>query len=129
MKLILQKWILFAQSDLDAAKRLFNSPKPTHWTYLLVLWHCHQTIEKALKMIIIKKKKELLKIHDLPRLSSLAEINLSKQQTTLLEELNKFYLRSRYPDLIYKPLSSPNRKIAKELLIHTKKLFLWLKPQ
>lgn len=127
MKLILEKWLLFAQSDLDAAKRLFNSPKPTQWTYLLVLWHCHQTIEKALKMIIIKKDKELLKIHDLPRLSSLAQINLAKPDKILLEELNKFYLRSRYPDLNYKQLSNPNQKITKNLLTKTEKLFLWLK--
>lgn len=126
MKLILQKWILFAQSDLDAAKRLFHSPKPTQWTYLLTLWHCHQTIEKALKMIVIKKEKELLKIHDLPRLIVLAEIDISKQDTILLEELNKFYLRSRYPDLVYKALPNPNRKTAQELLRKTKKLFLWL---
>lgn len=129
MKIILQKWILFAQSDLDAAKRLFHSPKPTQWTYLLTLWHCHQTIEKALKMIIIKKKKELLKIHDLPRLLALAEIDISKQNIVLLEELNKFYLRSRYPDLIYKPLPNPSRKTTQELLHKTEKLFLWLEQQ
>ena len=45
-KEILQNWILFAKSDLDAAKRLFYSKQPTQWTYLLTLYHCQQAIEK-----------------------------------------------------------------------------------
>ena len=129
MKEILKNWLLFAKSDLDAANRLFNSPRPTQWTYLLTLWHCHQVIEKTLKMIIIKKNKELLKIHDLTKLSKISEINLSKEQKQLLEDLNEFYLRSRYPDLFYKPLPQPNKDFTKNYLEKTKKLFLWLKKQ
>ena len=35
---------------------------------------------------------------------------LSKQQRGFLKDLNEFYLRSRYPDLIYKPLPKTNKK-------------------
>jgi len=126
MKNILKKWILHAQADLDVAKRLFNSPRPTSWTYLLTLWHCHQTIEKMLKMIMIKKGKELLKIHDLPRLAELSEIKLSKDDLKFIKRLNKYYLKSRYPDLIYEPLPKPNKKFTQEYLKKTESLFLWL---
>jgi len=129
MKDILKKWILHAKADLDAAQRLFNSPKPTQWTYLLTLWHCHQTIEKMLKMVMIKKGKELLKIHDLPRLSKLAESTLSEEDKQFLEDLNEFYLRPRYPDLLYKPLPKPERKFTKNYLDKTEKFFLWLQKQ
>jgi len=129
MKEILKKWILFAKSDLDAARRLFQSPKPTQWTYLLVLWHCHQTIEKALKMIIIKRGKELIKIHDLPRLAKTSEIILSEDQKIFLNNLNTFYLRPRYPDMLYSPLPKPNKKFTEDYLEKTNKLFLWLQKQ
>ena len=128
-KEILKKWFAFAQADLDAAKRLFQSPKPTSWTYLLTLWHCHQTIEKGLKMVIISKGKELLKIHDLPRLSKLAELKLSEKDKTFLEDLNEFYLRPRYPDLLYKPFPKLKRKSTQNYLEKTKKFLLWLQKQ
>ncbi len=129
MKEILKKWILFAEADLDAARRLFHSPKPTQWTYLLILWHCHQVIEKALKMIVIKKGKELIKIHDLPKLAKISEIILSEDQKTFLNNLNTFYLRPRYPDMLYLPLPKPNKKFTENYLEKTNKLFLWLQKQ
>lgn len=129
MENILKKWIDYAQADLDAAQRLFQSPKPTDWTYLLVLWHCHQTIEKMLKMLIIKKGKELLKIHDLPRLAKLSEIKISEEEKQFLEDLNEFYLRPRYPDLLYKPLPKLDKKFTEIYLKRTKNFFLWLKKQ
>lgn len=126
---IFQKWISFAEADLDAAKRLIESPRPSRWTYLLALWHCHQTIEKALKAMLAKQEKEILKIHDLPHLSQLVELRLSEEQKSLLEELNPFYLRSRYPDIMYAPLPDPNKTFTKKLFSDTKKLLLWLKKQ
>ncbi|MFH1564844.1 MAG: HEPN domain-containing protein [bacterium] len=128
-KQLLKQWILYAQSDLDAAKKLYSAKKPTQWTYLLVLWHCQQTIEKMLKMIIIKKDKELLKIHDLMRLSKLSEIKLTEENKTFLENLNEFYLRSRYPDLIYPALPKPTKELTFKYLNKTEKFFLWLKKQ
>lgn len=124
---IFKKWIEFAKADFDVAQRLFNSPKPTRWTYLLALWHCHQCLEKTLKMIIIKKDKELLQIHDLVRLYELAEINLTKEQMHLLEDLNEYYLKSRYPDVLYKPLPEPSKIITQDYLKQTRRLFLCLK--
>lgn len=128
-KQILKTWMLYAKSDLDAAKRLFNSPQPNRWTYLLTLWHCHQAIEKMLKMIMLGKGKELIKTHDLLRLTELAEIEFSENDFELVKKLDRFYLKSRYPDLIYKPLSNPDRNFTKEYLEKTNKLFLWLKKQ
>lgn len=120
---------LFAEADLDAAKRLFKSPKPMQWTYLLVLWHCHQTIEKALKMVIIKKEKELIKIHDLQYLAEMTEIKFSEDNFVFIKRLNKYYLKPRYPDIIYKPLPKPNKEFTKDYLEKTDKLFIWLQKQ
>ncbi|MBU4331733.1 HEPN domain-containing protein [Patescibacteria group bacterium] len=129
MKLILKKWIEYAGADLDVAQRLFKSPRPTRWTYLLMFWHCHQVVEKMIKMVVVKKGKELLKIHDLPRLHQLADVEFSNQEKKFIDELNKYYLKPRYPDLIYKPLPKISRAQAKDYLQKTKKLFLCLKKQ
>ncbi|MBU3924916.1 MAG: HEPN domain-containing protein [Patescibacteria group bacterium] len=129
MKEILKKWILFAEADLDAAKRLFKSPKPTQWTYLLILWHCHQTIEKGLKMAIIKRKKELIKIHDLQRLVETTEINFSPGDFVFIKNLNKYYFPPRYPDIIYGPLPKPDKNFINDYLEKTDKLFIWLQKQ
>ncbi|MFC1613493.1 HEPN domain-containing protein [Patescibacteria group bacterium] len=126
---ILEQWIDYAKADLDAAKRLLDSKKPTRWTYLLALWHCHQAIEKILKMVIIKKDNELLKIHDLMRLAELAEIEFSEQDFKFLQRLNKYYLRSRYPDLIYDSLANPDKKFTKDFVNRVKEIFLWLVKQ
>lgn len=126
---ILKKWIDFAKADLDAAKRLFQSPKPTSWTYLLTLWHCHQVIEKALKIVIISKGKELLKIHDLQRLGELSEVKFSANDYRFIKRLNKYYLKPRYPDLLYPALPKPKREFTQDYLEKTEKLFLWLQKQ
>lgn len=129
MTVILKQWIQYAHADFDAAERLFHTPRPTRWTYLFVLWHCHQTIEKGLKMVIIKREKELLKIHDLPRLAELAELPLTKKEQTFLEDMNAFYLRSRYPDLRQPPLPDPTKMTTTIYLEKTKKFLLWLEQQ
>lgn len=126
---ILKQWIDYANADLDAAQRLLKSARPSRWTYLLTLWHCQQTIEKGLKMIIIKKNKELLKIHDLQRLAEITAIELCEDDIKLIKRLNKYYLRSRYPDLIYEPLPNPDEKFTKDLFNKTERLFLWLLKQ
>ena len=126
---ILEKWVQFALADLDVAKRLFKSPKPTSWTYLLALWHCHQCVEKMLKMVIIKQEKDLLKIHDLPRLAELANIDLAPEMNKFVNQLNKFYLHSRYPDLIYSPLPKVAKQFVEEFLDKTNQIFVWLKKQ
>ena len=55
---VLNTWLTYAQADLDAAERLLKSPNPNNWTFLLSAWHCHQAIEKILKMVIIGQGKE-----------------------------------------------------------------------
>ena len=128
-KELLKKWLLYAKSDMDVARRIFESPKPNNLAYLLALWHCQQAIEKMLKMLMLKNGKELLRIHDLSRLAELSEVKLSEQQKEFLKDLNEFYLRSRYPDLIYRPLPKPSKDFTEDCLKRTKKLFLWLKKQ
>jgi HEPN domain-containing protein len=114
---------------LDAAKRLFHSPRPTQWTFLLVLWHCHQAIEKELKMLIIKQGKEIIKIHDLQYLAEITSVEFNKEDLSFIKKLNKYYLKPRYPDISYEPFPNPDKKFTEDYLNKTNKLFLWLQKQ
>lgn len=129
MKEISKKWFSYAKSDLDFAERAMKSPKPNRWTFLMILWHCQQAIEKGIKMILIEKSMEVLKIHDLSRLAVIAELKISKEDQEFLSDLNVYYLKSRYPDLQYKPLPYPDKKKTEKYLAKTKEFLLWLEKQ
>lgn len=129
MKAITKKWLDFAKADLDAAIRLFKSPKPTKWTYLLILWHCHQNIEKAFKAVMIEKGIEILKIHDLLRLMVLSKIILNTDQLKFIGKLNKYYIRPRYPDLGGSDLPKVDSKNTKNYLKETEELFKYIKDE
>ncbi|HLD30750.1 MAG TPA: HEPN domain-containing protein [Patescibacteria group bacterium] len=108
---------------------MFNSPRPNSWTYALIIWHCHQTVEKMLKMVALKNGKELLKIHDLLHLAKQAEVNnFPEEHGDFLYDLNKYYFSPRYPDINYsKPYPKSDRTIALKYLNKTEKIFKWLK--
>ena len=127
-KKILRIWIEFANVDFDVSKRLLNSPKPNQWTYVLVIWHCHQSIEKMLKMVALKNNKELLRIHDLPRLYKQAGIkDFPENYINFLYDLNEYYISPRYPDLSYKkPYPESDRKKAENYFKLTNNINQWL---
>jgi len=128
MKEVIRKWFKFAESDLEAAEYLFHNPRANQWTFLLVVWHCHQAIEKILKAMLIQQSKELLHIHDLPRLLKFVGFaDFTAAQTDFLFELNQYYLMPRYPDLPLKksyPLITKNK--SERVLNKTKDIFLCL---
>ena len=126
---VLNTWLTYAQADLDAAERLLKSPNPNNWTFLLSAWHCHQAIEKILKMVIIGQGKENLKVHDLLRLVELSGLNFADQQLGFIKELNQYYSQQRYPDIAYPSLPRLAQKHAHNLFELTQELFLWLKQQ
>ena len=129
MKALTIKWIQFAESDLQTAEYLLDNPKANQWTFLQVVWHCHQSIEKILKAIIVNKEKELLYIHDLPKLLKLTEIDdLVDKNKDWVFSLNKYYIAPRYPDLPLRqnyPLI--NKQKAKDTVKSTRELFICLK--
>lgn len=126
MKAVTKKWLPFAKADIEAAQTLLAKKSRSRWSNILALWHCQQAIEKLLKAIIVEKSGEVFKIHDLGRLQELAKINLSEKELKMVLTLSNYYLKSRYPDLIYKSLPDPDAKKAKSIFKETKKLYLWL---
>lgn len=126
MKNTTKKWLPYAKADIELAKISISQKNKTRWTNLLTLWHCQQAIEKLLKAIMVEKGKEIVKIHDLGRLQELAEVDLTEEELKFILALNNYYLKSRYPDLINKPLPAPSDEITKKLFKQTNDLYLWL---
>lgn len=126
MEKITRKWFQFARGDLEAAGVLLKSAK-THWSYQLCVLHCHQAIEKILKTIIVNRRKEPKRVHNLIFLLEESALKIPEDFREYIEELNPHYQPSRYPDVRYKgPVLKYNREIAKYHFDKTKKVFLWL---
>ena len=119
---IAKQWLEFARDDLKIAEILFRNK-----SYKGCSWHCHQAVEKILKVIIIKKNKRPRKIHDLIELSKETEIKFPENFQSFLEELNLHYLPTRYPDVYPRMKKLYLPKNIKRVLKLTKTLFLWLK--
>ncbi|MEK9165528.1 MAG: HEPN domain-containing protein [Patescibacteria group bacterium] len=135
MNKIYKKWVPYIKRDLRAAGTLYKSSihsKSNSWhDWTLVIWHCHQVVEKSLKMIIVAKDFELLKIHDLPRLLELANLTgIPLKWKETLHQLNQYYMPTRYPDLpLQKSYPKATAKIAKTFLQFSKKIFIWAQEQ
>lgn len=123
-----QKWLEFAERDIEAAKILFQHGNKMGFAYQACVFHCHQTVEKLLKAIIVSKGLPAPKTHDLVRLAKESKVTLSISVSNFIRDLNPHYQISRYPDM---PFVSDfsfayKRHAVGKILNQTKKLYLWL---
>lgn len=123
-KEISKKWFAFADSDLKDAEILFRNK-----SYKGCILHCHQSLEKYLKGIIVENDKPIRKTHDLPTLLNDTGFNFPNDVLNFVEELNAHYQPSRYPDTaLVNPLSYKRLTTAK-LLKLTNITIKWLQFQ
>ena len=60
MKEEIKRWIKMAKDDFDSAEANFKIKK-----YYVCVLLCQQSIEKALKAVLLKKTGKIIKVHDL----------------------------------------------------------------
>jgi HEPN domain-containing protein len=87
-----QEWLEFAKKDLESAKYNIDGDYLEVGSFLL-----QQSAEKALKAVLIKEQKILIKIHDLLNLAKL--VKAPEEIKNFCNELNPAYMFSRYPDI------------------------------
>ena len=89
-------WLIKAQRDLAAARRLVNDPEP----YLdTAIYHCQQAAEKAIKAVLVFHDQPFEKTHDIEALISLVitfEPRLS-EWIDVGERLTPYATTYRYP--------------------------------
>lgn len=116
MKPETKKWIDKARDDLQKAKDNF---KIEH--YDLASFLCQQAVEKSLKAILIERKSEFPKIHDLVRLGKLADI--PNKLTKRLRELTLIYVYTRYPDI---PEEKDLMSKSADFIKHSEEVLKWI---
>lgn len=98
---VIDYWIKTASHDFDTMIVLFKTKR-----YSDSLFFGHIVLEKTLKGLVVKyTKQQAPYIHDLARLQELSGLALSEEEVALLNKINDFNIRSRYPEfklLFYK---------------------------
>ncbi len=94
MKKETETWLKYSQENLDSAKLLLDNKY-----YYTSLQNVQQSVEKALKAILIEYEIGLKRTHDILELKNILanhgiSINLSDDECDLL---NSIYLPSKYP--------------------------------
>jgi len=94
-----EKWIKYAEEDLEFAKYSFGIGKHRYACYF-----SQQAVEKLLKAFLIKNKIKIPKTHDiLELLDKCIEIDKDFEELNKLdlEKLSLFYTMTRYPEFEY----------------------------
>ena len=105
-----QEWLKRAKRDFEAAKINFKEGLYDISAFLL-----HQSVEKMLKALYVKRFKKLIKTHNLIFLAK--KLNLSKDFISTSRKINPFYIESRYPPLFVAEKYTKNdvSKLIKEV--------------
>ena len=106
-----EQWLLYAELDLKAAKRLVNDDEEPLVPPALV--HAQQCAEKALKAYLKYCQVTIIKTHDLIKLTE-ACMQFDPEFESLLQDaldLNPHVTVSRYPDSRYMMLDLTTAKL------------------
>lgn len=88
------------------------------------LFYGHIVLEKILKAFVVKEiKSDAPRTHNLSVLAELAKLELEKEEKEFLAVVNRFNMRSRYPDAKLNFYKLCTYEYAKENLEKIKKLY------
>ncbi len=90
-----QLWFKFAEQDLAACEKLLEGK-----LYANACFHAQQAVEKALKGLLLHRGRTVPKTHGLPELYVLLNEPALASYRDAIDVLNKYYIPTRYPDLI-----------------------------
>lgn len=112
-------WCQGAQEDWEVGLQLVNSGKSRHG-----LFFAHLALEKVLKAHVCRFTQEIPpRVHNLVRLSEIAELSLESGQLDILAEMNEFNLEGRYPLTFLTP---PTKQETQTYIKRASEVFQWL---
>ncbi len=116
-----KNWLTYAEENLESAKVLFASE-----LYNPCLHNVQQTVEKALKSLIIEKSLSFKKTHNIFELKSLLEKNSISIELTEDEcdFLDSIYLPTKYPIGSALPDFYPDEEICKSSILLAERVFI-----
>lgn len=113
-----------AQRHVELADLLFSNKK---YDFCLFFWHL--IIEKTLKAVILSKNKDLLYVHDLQKLSKIAEVKISDQNYKDLARITEFNIEARYDDAKEAFYKLATHEYAKIWMAKSRSIYELLKSQ
>ncbi len=118
----LNYWKTSALDSLQTAKDNFTL-KHYDWT----LFIGHLSLEKAIKgLIIAKTDQNPLPVHNLIKLCEQAKLQLTKDQTTNLAEINTFNIEARYDDYKLSFFKKATPEYTQKWLLIIEEIFSWI---
>jgi HEPN domain-containing protein len=117
-----ESWAEQARYDLDTAKAMLAAGR-----YLYVLFCCQQAVEKAIKAVIALRTSEMPpRLHNLMALAERAGLTVDEARAEPLRRLTRYYIETRYPDVIGRLSAGLDRRLAEEALQSAEELLKWL---
>lgn len=115
-------WRKSAERNLDTAKDMV---KAGHRDWALFIGQL--SLEKLLKGLIVKNKNETPPfIHDLVKLSELADIDATKEQQEQLAKITRFHVAARYDDIKSQLYHEATPAFTTRWMGIIEELFLWI---
>jgi len=111
-------WKKQAEEDLKTAETNLKQK-----IYYAAAFFAHQSAEKILKAVCIKKFKELIKVHDLVFLARKADA--TGEIVNGCRFLNKAYIEARYPSDIRTPSDVFSKEDAEKCISIAKGVYQW----
>ncbi len=122
---VVQYWIITAEHDRATMDVLFNNGR-----YSDSLFFGHIILEKILKALVVGNiGKHAPFTHDLLQLYKLSGIILSEDEVDLLDKVNDFNIRARYPEQKFQFYKSATKEIVEGYMNKINELYqkLWQK--
>ncbi|MDW7761937.1 MAG: HEPN domain-containing protein [Acidobacteriota bacterium] len=122
---VVKNWLALARYDIETAKAMLDAGR-----YLYVAFTCQQAVEKTLKAIIVRHRKQAPPhTHNLLRLVEEVKDRLDADSRRLetLEKLNAYYIESRYSEEYAELTRLIGKKEAAGLYRDTLKILEWLR--
>lgn len=125
IKIVIDYWLKNSQDKQKTTNALFKSKR---WADCL--FFCHLSVESLLKALVVKRtKKQAPYIHDLERLAEIAGLILDDNKKENLQNMTRFNLESRYPEIKFIFYKSVDREFTEKYVKITKNIILWLKKE
>jgi HEPN domain-containing protein len=118
-KELVEYWRKLAGRDFETMEALFRAKR-----YSDSLFYGHIALEKVLKANVVKHTRQQAEYtHNLLKLAQDAELSLSKKEGDLLDIVNDFNMRARYPDIKLAFYKKCTKAYTEKYLLRIKALY------
>ena len=120
---IVTYWLNISDEDIKVMDGLYDL---TYYSHSLFMGHL--SIEKLLKgYFVFAKGKRPPYTHDLTRIATESDLQLSPEQITLLDAVTQFNIEARYPDIKLSFYKKATREFSSEYIRKIKVFYSWIK--